>query len=77
MDTRTADDIVTVVTQAPTREAALAALVHVPRATLLATADLLYIDGPGRASATLRKAIVSEARAGMDAPQAQRTRATR
>ena len=60
----TADDIITAVTQAATHAEAEAIMrdVH-SRALLLATADQLYIDVDGHASAWVRKAIVAEARA--------------
>jgi uncharacterized protein (DUF1697 family) len=74
-DTRTADDIVTLVTSAATQADAQAVMDGVrSRALLLATADLLYIDADGRASASLRKAIVREARAGMATQASTRVR---
>ena len=60
---RTADDIITAVTEAASVEAAQVVLTGVPRALLLETADQLFIDADGKASATLRKAIIAEARA--------------
>jgi hypothetical protein len=63
MDARKAGQLVTQVTEAVDEAAALVACAAVPRRVLLAAADLLYIDSLGRASATLRRAIVAEARA--------------
>lgn len=59
----TGDDLITLVTEAATDEAASCAIASTPRAVLLAAADLLYIEAEGRSSWTLRKAIVREARA--------------
>lgn len=58
----TADSIVTLITQAPTADAALASLAGVSRAMLDEVADLLYVDPYGRSSAVVRRAIVTEAR---------------
>jgi hypothetical protein len=55
------DKIITAITEAPDEASALATLAGVPRATLLAVADQLYLDAYGRASATVRRAIVNEA----------------
>jgi hypothetical protein len=60
--TKTADDVITAITEAPTRKDAKAILAGVPRATLLAVADLLYIDPCGHGLPCLRAAIVCEAR---------------
>lgn len=61
----TGDDLITLVTEAPTADAALdIALVVTSRAVLLAAADILYIDDPtGHSSMTLRRSIVRAARA--------------
>jgi hypothetical protein len=58
----TADDIITAITQAATRKDALAILAGVPRATLLAVADQLYIEPCGHGLPCIRAAIVIEAR---------------
>lgn len=59
---RTADSIVTDITQAPCEEIALALLSRTPPAMLAEIADLLYIEADGHATPWIRKAIVSEAR---------------
>jgi hypothetical protein len=61
----TGDDLITLVTEAPTADAALdIALAVTTRAVLLAAADTLYIDDPeGHSSMTLRRSIVRVARA--------------
>jgi hypothetical protein len=61
---RTADDIITAVTEARSDRQARAMLDNVRnRDGLEAMADLLYIEYVGVGSDTLRKRIVSEARA--------------
>jgi hypothetical protein len=61
--TRSVDQIITDVTEAPTDAEALAALNGVPRGLLVEVADQLHLDPYERASATVRREIVAEARA--------------
>lgn len=77
-DTRTADDIVTLVTEAPTRTVADSAIRTVrSRALLASVADLLYVEWEGHGPERIRRDIVDAARDGVDESRAQRTRATR
>jgi hypothetical protein len=64
-DALTPDDLVTAITNAPSESDAIAVLSGIPVALLNAVADLLYIDpvdGHGRSSGMVRKAVVKEAR---------------
>jgi hypothetical protein len=56
------DTIITKITEAIDETSALAVLDGIPRVTLDAVADQLYIDSYGRSSAVVRRAIVREGR---------------
>jgi hypothetical protein len=59
-----ADEIITAVTEAPTYDDALRAIVTVrERHLLVETADQLHLEHEGRTSNTLRLPITEEARA--------------
>jgi hypothetical protein len=57
------DTIITKITEAETADDALAILKGVSRTMLNTIADQLYVEYEGVGTTTLRKAIVSEARA--------------
>jgi hypothetical protein len=59
----TTDQIITAITKAPTKLAAYRVLDTVSRKDLLVVADQLYIDAFGRSTATIRTAVIKEARA--------------
>jgi hypothetical protein len=59
----TADDVVTMVTRAATTADALAVVASLPRASVLAVADLVHVAADGHGLPWVRRAIVAEARA--------------
>lgn len=63
MDQLTADDVIARITEANTSDEALAILERIPRRTLEAVADQLYVDYYGRRTATIRTLCLREARA--------------
>lgn len=59
----TCDDYVTLVTDAPDQDAALAVLAPCTMRMLWEIADLIYVDPYGMGHRALRRAIVAEVRA--------------
>jgi hypothetical protein len=59
----TGDDLITSLVEAPSAQAADVIVKGAPHSAIYAAADLMYVDTDGMGMASVRRAVVREARA--------------